>query len=236
MPKDKRTWITDPIIDKEDRFSKIHDTIKRMLPYHVQLRQYLTAVQTAQYFIPTLNLELIDFCNYFDYEIQVMKKLDLADMSKTEFDVNKLSSKIQILREETDRLIKACTGKIVANTTYPTNDIAYTKRNQPEPIVRAFVEDKSKWEEIFTKCQVEKNFNSLPFKVHAVNYVAQSDGKTTAGIDNVAFKTMLRISIPKDAKDKQKLKIEKIKECHPCFNILRTALGKQNLAVQRKKA
>jgi hypothetical protein len=47
---------------------------------------------------------------------------------------------------------------------------------------------------------------------------------------------MLRISIPKDAKDKQKLMIDKIKESHPCFNILRTALGKQKLAVQRKKA
>jgi len=139
LPNYKRTRITNTNIDKDDRFSKIHDTIKRMLPDRVQLRLYITAVLTGQYFITTLDLELIDFCNYFDYEIQEMKKLDLADRSKTELDVKKLYSKIQILREETDRLIKAGTGKITANTTYPTKDIAYTNRNEPEHFVSAWL-------------------------------------------------------------------------------------------------
>lgn len=234
LPKDQRTWITDLPTGNDERLTMLHSTIKHMIPYHVQLRQYLTAVQTAQFFIPSLDLELLDFSSYLDYETRELNKLTLDEIHTEGFDAVKFSSNIQRIREETDKAIQSYKGRITANVQYPKGDTAYTSRNNPEPIVRAYVEDKNVWKEIFEKCSVEENFNSLPFKVHAVDLIAKTDGRFTPGIDNVAFRQLIKISKTGKSEEIKQIMIEQIKDLHPSYQIMKTAAGEQNLATQRK--
>ena len=65
---------------------------------------------------------------------------------------------------------------IKSDKVYP-NDLVYSKRNNPEQVVREYVENKNLWQEIFEDIKIDKIFGSLIIKIHAIDLMEKNQGR-----------------------------------------------------------
>jgi hypothetical protein len=76
---------------------------------------------------------------------------------------------------------------IKATCSYP-DVVWYSKKNNPETVVREYVEDKSKWDQIFRDINIDGIFNSLIHKIKAVVILRLTEGSFTPGVDVLHLK------------------------------------------------
>jgi len=248
IPSDERSWITDPcIVEKKD----IHLIFTSWIPKVVQIKRFLTSLRVSMEFIPDFNLEIKP-------EINTNLK-NLRDEINEEFkNKNKIKKEyltyIELLKEETENFLNNSNKlKIKSLCEYPKKS-EYNARYGPNHTVRELIENKEKWENLLQEINVNETFESIVFKIQAVDSLSKTYGKYNPGIDGDKF--WKPIQVPKstlnsylflkqsedtlDTDSKTKLLelytklIEEIKVQHPSFNIVSISKCKNNLAIQRK--
>ena len=220
-PSKERTWISNSVIKLEDgKEISIHQIVSELAQY----RSKLTALRVGIEFIPNLETDLI-WSDKGNNDVSLDSMLNMIKLFKES------SNTIKIL----EQLRHQNLGKITIKGTaeYP-KDVWYTNRYNPENVVREYVENKSAWNTIFKDIDLERIFNSLALKIHAVNLIEKTNGCYTPGVDRVAFRKKIKITSQTSKQDIDIL--EALKETHPAFTIQSAAKGSNKLAIQRKGA
>jgi retron-type reverse transcriptase len=247
-----KVWITEPFIqDGVDQ----HKIFKIWVPKLVQIRQFLTSLRVTMEFNTALNFSLeLDERLVFRKAVSLIPEL----IKGTRGDDIKLISHIKHMQEEAEKLhLNAVKLSIKSTNDYPDIKIhkLYNPRYRPEPVIREYVMDKKRWEQIFEEVDQTNTFNSLVHKVHAVDLINKTYGKYTPGIDNIKFWRGINVikhkltrlkALSSDNKElsgdetKEKATLmtwimDELKSQHPAFKYYSTAKGNNNLAVMRRK-
>jgi retron-type reverse transcriptase len=204
-----KQWINDLYIETENgNRLPIGKTVKDL----VEFRSKLTALRVGYEFIPDMSTEIC-----------------WNDDSLTEIKSIMESVQDPILKE----VRETYNNKIIikSDKKYPNNSF-YSARNNPEQVVREYVENKDLWKEIFEDIKLDKIFGSLIIKIHAVELMEKTQGRGTPGVDGQHFKKTIKIASLKKLSDEKVL--DTLKRTHPAFNILSIAKSDNNLAVHRK--
>lgn len=220
-PSKERSWISDLVIKLEDgREISIHQIVSELAQY----RSKLTALRVGIEFIPNLETDLI-WSDKGNNDVPLDSVLNMIKLFKEG------SSTIKILEQLRHKNL----GKITIKGTveYP-KDVWYTNRYNPENVVREYVENKSAWNTIFKDIDLDRIFNSLALKIHAVNLIEKTNGCYTPGVDRVGFRKKIKI-IAQNRKQNIDI-LEALKETHPAFTMHSAAKGSNKLAIQRKGA
>jgi hypothetical protein len=65
---------------------------------------------------------------------------------------------------------------IKSDKAYPNYPV-YSKRNNPEQVVREYVENKNLWKQIFEDIKIDRIFGSLVIKIHAIDLMAKTQAR-----------------------------------------------------------
>ena len=203
-------------------------------------------------FIPTLNLDL-NLESNLEFKSSI-NKLNQRLNDQTIKD-EEIISYLKHIQEEAEKFHSNFNKiSIKAFCKYPQEKI-YSKRYEPEYIVRDYVENHSKWDNIFKDIDIENTFNSIVHKIHAIDLLYKTSDKHTPGIDNVKFWKPIHVTKTKikqykhltklktQTPDQQKLLrnlyiylIDSIKTQHPELKLQSIAKGTNNQAIQKKKS
>lgn len=217
----ERTWISNVAI-KIDGHPPSELPIHKIVSELAQYRSKLTALRVGIEFIPNLETDLI-WDDRENNDVSLDSMLSMIKLFKVSADSTKI---LELLRHQN-------LGKITIKGTgdYP-NEVWYTNRYNPENVVREFVEDKNAWDSIFKDINLDRIFNSLALKIHAVDQIEKTDGSYTPGVDRVAFRKKINIT---SLSSKQVVDIlEELKDLHPAFTLQSAAKGSNSLAMKRK--
>jgi retron-type reverse transcriptase len=199
-------------------------TIGTLVHNVIKLGQFLTAIKVAKEFIPDLNID-IKLQRHLNNWTELIKKTKNRNIERT----------IDQLREITE---KQPIIKITSNCKYP-DQLIYTSINQPEHVNREEIFSKDKWDRIFDLIGTNSMFESIAYKIHAIDSLVNNSGTKTPGIDGEGFYTELNIKgkktreINESEKDYHKRIVQAIKDIHPCHLI--NKLSQKNNALKIKR-
>lgn len=218
-PLNERSWITEICIkSKSGQEIQIGKLVKELFLF----RSKLTALRVGIEFIPNLKTELT-----WDHSNQNNTLETIASLLKSFKGKSDEATKIL------EKLRQNFNNKIIfkSHKKYPDNQFYSTSYN-PESIVTEYVEDKIIWTTIFEDINIDKIFNSLILKIHAVNLIEKTKGSKTSGVDDICFRNSIKIASISTKMDEEILK--ELKQIHPAFKLKTLAKRSNNLVIQRK--
>jgi len=121
---------------------ELHSIFSKYIPLLANIRQFLTAIKVSQEVIPDLNLK-INLKNLTDIK-NILKISNILKVKKDKLTLDEFLIILKNLRNQIDSayLNENQTLKVYSQKGYPNNNIIYTQRNNPEPVVREYVEDR----------------------------------------------------------------------------------------------
>lgn len=197
LPYSQRTWITDDKLIK-DKNAKITNNMlfKQLIPTIVDIRRYLAGICISKKVFPSFKHTV----NRQDTQQSIKLILEESNNITPNTQSKDIKELILNIRELSAQL-STNNFEITSECEYPLNDF-YKISREPEPIVREYVENKDTFLEVFKEAGIESMFESLVFKIHAIDLTAKTNGNSTPGIDNIAFKkTMPAITRKPESQD-----------------------------------
>lgn len=206
LPSENRTWITDL---PDSTF------FQEFIPKLVQLKQFLIAIKVSKKFIHNLDINLVidDDFNYIR-ELNFINK-ELLRLAVV-YDKNSVGKKITLppsvshcelstkLKEfksltKSDKQNISLNIKSEVDPKLISNNPIYTASNKPEPVCRELVDNKdiSGWDNLINELEIESLFESVIFKIHAIDELFRTNERFTPGVDNVAVFKKINLNIKK---------------------------------------
>lgn len=237
LPISNRSWITS-FFNVSVKRREFRGFFRRYIPFLVHVRQYLTAIRVSLEVIPELEFKLLPLVSLIDFTFfwEINKKLRF---NKFKISSEEILDILRNLRKKKDLNyidLNFFFSRIIGSRCYPNNSFFFQKKNRPELIVREFVENALSWSNIFNDIQLEKIFNSILFKVYAIDCLYQVNGIYTAGVDGIAFYKPIKLYTIKyeGILEERMQAIEEISYQHPSIMIIRSFLQSNSLMLQRR--